>query len=105
MSVNGACLCGAIRYEIASQLVDADICHCSMRRKAQGSAFATYASVDRNEFRWASGEELVSYCECSPNACRISCGVCGSTLGGAEDVENNSVTLGTVDGDSPGGRN
>jgi hypothetical protein len=103
MSVNGSCLCGAIRYEIASQLVDAGNCHCSMCRKAHGAAFATYASVDPNEFRWTSGEGFVSYYECSPKASRMFCSVCGSTLGGTEEGQINSVTLGTVEGD-PGVR-
>jgi hypothetical protein len=99
MSINGACLCGAVRYEIASQLIDAGNCHCSMCRKAHGAAFATYASIRPDEFRWTSGEEFVSFYESSPNASRVFCSVCGSTLGGAEQGKINAITLGTVDGD------
>jgi hypothetical protein len=99
MSVNGACLCGAVRYEISSPLVDAGNCHCSMCRKAHGAAFATYASVGPDEFRWKCGEEFVSFYESSPNESRVFCSVCGSTLGGAEDGKINAITLGTVDGD------
>jgi hypothetical protein len=99
MSIEGACLCGAVRYEIVGQFLDAGNCHCSMCRKAHGAAFATYANVDPAEFRWTSGEEIVSYFECSPNASRMFCRVCGSTLGGTEDGRVDSVTLGTVEGD------
>ena len=99
MSIAGACLCGGVRYEIDGQLLDAGNCHCSMCRKAHGAAFATYANVNSSEFRWTCGEELVSSYECSPNASRIFCRICGSTLGATENGQIDSVTLGTVDGD------
>ncbi len=47
MLIAGACLCGAVRYEINGQLRDAGNCHCSMCRKAHGAGFATYASIAR----------------------------------------------------------
>ena len=99
MPISGACLCGAVRYENARRLLDAGNCHCTMCRKAHGAAFATYAEVDPKEFSWTCGEELVAFYEASPNASRMFCSVCGSTLGGAEDGRINAVTLGTVEGD------
>jgi hypothetical protein len=99
MPISGACLCGAVRYEISRRLLDAGNCHCSMCRKIHGAAFATYAEVDPEEFSWTCGEELVSFYEASPKASRMFCSVCGSTLGGTEDGRVNAVTLGTVAGD------
>ena len=99
MLINGACLCGAIRYEIDAPLRDAGHCHCVMCRKAHGAAFATYASVDPANFGWTAGEHLVSFYESSQNAGRVFCGVCGSIIGGAENGKITSVTLGTIDGD------
>ena len=99
MLITGACLCGAVRYEINGQLLDAGNCHCSMCRKAHGAAYATYANVDPEEFHWVCGEELLSCYESSPNSGRIFCSVCGSTLGGTEDGRIDSVTLGTVECD------
>ena len=99
MPISGACLCGAVRYEIARRLLDAGNCHCTMCRKAHGAAFATYAEVDPKEFSWACGEELVAFYEASPNTSRMFCSVCGSTLGGTEGGRINAVTLGTVEGD------
>ena len=100
MSIAGACLCGAVRYEINGRLLDAGNCHCSMCRKGHGAAFATYASVDPGEFRWSCGEELVSHYESSPGSSRMFCSVCGSTLGATENGQIDSVTLGTVERDS-----
>lgn len=99
MLIKGACLCGAIRYEIDAPLRDAGNCHCAMCRKAHGAAFGTYASVDPANFRWIAGEHLLSFYESSPNAGRMFCSICGSTIGGAENGKITSVTLGTIDGD------
>ena len=90
---------GAIRYEIDQRLRDAGHCHCAMCRKAHGAAFATYATVDPTNFRWITGEQLVSLYESSPNSGRMFCSVCGSIIGGAENGKIISVTLGTIDGD------
>ncbi len=99
MLINGSCMCGAIRYEIDGPLRDAGNCHCSMCRKAHGAAYATYAAVDPESFRWVCGEELVAFYESSPNAGRIFCSTCGSTLGATESGRIDSVTLGTIEGD------
>lgn len=99
MVINGACLCGAIRYEIDQTLRDAGNCHCGQCRKGHGAAFATYATVDPTNFHWVSGEHLVSFYESSPDACRMFCSVCGSSLGGTDHGRVTSVTLGTIEGD------
>jgi len=97
--ISGSCLCGAVRYEIDGPLRDAGNCHCAMCRKAHGAAYATYASLDPGSHRWVCGEELVSSYESSPNAARIFCNSCGSTLGGTEAGRVESVALGTIDGE------
>ncbi len=99
MPITGSCLCGAVRYKIEGQLLDAGNCHCSMCRKAHGAAFATYANFTPADFRWTSNEEFVSYYESSPSESRVFCSVCGSTLGATEDGRIHSITLGTVEGD------
>ena len=99
MVIKGACLCGAIRYEIDQPLRDAGNCHCSQCRKGHGAAFATYATVDPTNFHWVSGEHLVSLYESSPNARRMFCSICGSTMGATDHGKVIAVTLGTVEGD------
>jgi hypothetical protein len=47
----GSCLCGSIRYSIASELSDFGYCHCISCRKASGTACAANAGVDRGAFR------------------------------------------------------
>ena len=76
----GSCLCGGIRYEIHGKLSGVLNCHCSMCRKAHGAAFRTRASVRVADFRWLSGEELLTHYASSPGEQRTFCRVCGSNL-------------------------
>ena len=78
--MRGSCLCGGVRYRIQGPLFDARNCHCSMCRKAQGSAFRTRASVRAADFAWEQGEDLVTFYESSPGNRRGFCRVCGSPL-------------------------
>jgi hypothetical protein len=99
VSITGACLCGAVRYEIRGTIPDAGSCHCLMCRRSHGAAFATFGTVDPADFHWTCGEEFVSVYESSPGEGRLFCSICGSKLGASENGVVNSVTLGTVDGD------
>ena len=99
MTIRGSCLCGSVSYEIDGSLRDASSCHCSMCRKAHGAAFGTYAGLEPDEFRWVSGEELVTVYTSSPGMGRCFCRACGSTLGAAQKGKVSWITLGTVDGD------
>ena len=78
--ITGKCLCGKVRYEIDGRLGPVVYCHCSMCRRATGSAFATNASVRANEFRVVAGSELISEYESSPSNMRAFCSRCGSPL-------------------------
>jgi hypothetical protein len=55
-------------------------CHCSMCRKAQGSAFRSRAAVKSAEFEFVQGEELITFYESSPGNHRGFCRVCGSPI-------------------------
>jgi hypothetical protein len=103
MAIHGSCLCGAVKYEIDGPLGDASSCHCSMCRKAHGAAFGTYAGLNPDEFRWVSGEDMVSVYNSSPDGGRCFCQKCGSTLGAMQNGKVGWITLGPVDGD-PGVR-
>ncbi|MFL6621142.1 MAG: GFA family protein [Sulfurifustis sp.] len=76
--VKGACLCGAVRYEIDGPLRSLTHCHCSMCRKHHGTAFSTFAGARLTGFRWVSGEDRITRFESSANGERSSCSTCGS---------------------------
>ncbi len=102
-AIQGGCLCGRVRYEIAGPLFTADHCHCSMCRRQHGAAFATYANFNPGGFKWIAGADLVKIFETSTGGGYCFCRECGSTLAGTDKGTVTSVTLGTVEGD-PGTR-
>ncbi len=103
--LSGSCLCGGVQYEIDGELGSIAMCHCSMCRKASGSAFATNASVERRAFRLLSGADLIQKYQSSPNRQRCFCRVCGSPV--YADVvgmpDHIRIRLGLLD-DDPGVR-
>ena len=79
-ALRGSCLCQGVAFEIDGGVIDLLYCHCSMCRKAHGSAFRARGKVRASEFRWVRGAELVRYYESSPGQHRSFCSVCGSNL-------------------------
>lgn len=83
--IEGGCLCGALRYEVASPLGALTHCHCTTCRKHHGAPFATFVTVPMNAFRWIEGESsLVTYAS-SRGRVRRSCGACGAVAPTAVD--------------------
>ncbi len=103
MTVKGSCLCGAVRYEISGSLIALGHCHCSICRKSHGAAFATWAGVRPEEFRWTAGEDTVTAYESSPGKLRMFCRQCGAPLVSSESGRVTEVVMASLDGD-PGVR-
>lgn len=99
--LRGSCLCQGVAFEIDGALKDPLYCHCSMCRKAHGTAFRARAKVLAKEFRWSRGEELVRYYESSPGEHRGFCSVCGSNLISKFDAKPAvyGLALGVLDDD------
>ena len=96
--LTGRCLCGAVRFEIEGALGPVIYCHCSMCRRAGGSAFAANASVRKDAVRILSGRELLTEYKSSPTSYRQFCSRCGSPLfGGSNDSSITRIRLGTLD--------
>jgi hypothetical protein len=68
-----------------------------------GAAFATFAGVDRDKFRYVSGEnELTNYAS-SETHNRVFCSICGSNILVDLSGEDDSLylSMGAVDGNPP----
>jgi hypothetical protein len=97
LTLTGACLCGAVAYEIAYIPGDvADICHCVQCRKASGAASVPWVQVAPERFAVTQG--TAKGFASSARAMRWFCGACGTPLYMTDD-ENRSVgvTLGSLD--------
>lgn len=103
--MRGSCLCGGVQYEINGPLTGVINCHCSICRKAHGAAFRTRAAVRKADFRWISGEELLTFYASSPGNDRGFCRVCGTPMLSVLDYdqEHFGLPLGPLD-DDPGVR-
>lgn len=99
MAITGECFCGEVSYRIQGVLHDARSCHCSRCRKAFSAQASAYALVEPDQFKWLSGEHLLSsYVD--NNQCGLKfCSLCGSTICGIVGGVIHGVTLGCVNGD------
>jgi hypothetical protein len=75
----GACLCGAIRFELVPPIRDVIVCHCRQCARWTGYAVAATAVAPEN-FRLLSGAADLKWHSSSSRAQRGFCGVCGSSL-------------------------
>ncbi len=99
--INGHCECGRVRYEIGGDIEDFSHCHCSQCRRLHGAAFATFAAVSRDEFRYLSGESALKVYASSEFNDRFFCAECGSNIlvDARQDPDLLYICMGTVDGD------
>jgi hypothetical protein len=76
-TLNGACLCGRVEYEVQDPGA-LGYCHCTRCQRWTGSSLAGVV-VDKDNFRFTNGDDLVRRYE-SEFAPRHFCGNCGSSL-------------------------
>ncbi|HEY7608805.1 MAG TPA: GFA family protein [Alphaproteobacteria bacterium] len=96
--ITGGCLCGAVRYEVdADRLEHASYCHCTMCRRASGSAFGVSARAPAAKLRW-TGREPKCY-RSSKIAVRAFCPDCGSPIYFQYDARPHyyAVAVGSLD--------
>ncbi len=78
--INGACLCGAVHYQVETPANWCAHCHCTICRKAHGAAFVTWFGVPKKAMTLLAGTTLVKWYRSSNRARRGFCNFCGSTL-------------------------
>lgn len=97
--VVGGCLCNGVRYEYHGEIEEISMCHCSMCRKAQGSAYVAISPIDSSKFNITQGQELLKEFRAVPHKARVFCSNCGSPLYSARDdfPSVKRLRLGTVE--------
>jgi hypothetical protein len=99
MATTGECFCGAVSYAICGVLGDARSCHCSRCRKAFSAQASAHAVVDANDFKWLTGEHLLTSYVGEHGFGLQFCKVCGSTLCTVHNSVVHGITLGSLNGD------
>lgn len=74
----GSCLCGAVRFEVASELPGPDGCHCTQCRKQSGHYWSS-TDVLRADMT-LSGTDNITWYRSSEKVERGFCKTCGSFL-------------------------
>lgn len=99
MALKGACLCGAVQYEVRAEPIVAGHCHCTRCQRGSGGGSVTGVLVPVDALEVVAGQELVtSYAEEGFTA-RNFCSRCGSQLYGST-AELAFVTAGTLESGS-----
>ena len=71
--LKGHCECNRVSYEADCEVSDFSHCHCSQCRRLHGAAFATFASIETDKFRYLSGEEEIKKYASSDDLMRVFC--------------------------------
>jgi hypothetical protein len=74
----GACLCGAVSFEVAGELDPPDACHCSQCRRQSGHYWAS-TNVPRTALT-IEGDDKLTWYRSSERVRRGFCSICGSAL-------------------------
>jgi hypothetical protein len=99
--LTGACLCGAVRFELVEPPTIAYYCHCTRCQRRTGSGAAVSARVPPGSVRIVSGEDRVRRYVPDEGLPKAFCGDCGSALW-AENRDTGeplAVRLGVFDSD------
>ncbi|MDG1987506.1 MAG: GFA family protein [Halieaceae bacterium] len=89
--LTGRCLCEEIEYEITGEIGPIYNCHCSRCRRWHGAAFRTRSTINKSQFTWTKGEELLSKFYSSPATAKTFCSICGSNLISLYDEEPDKI--------------
>ena len=95
----GSCLCGGIHYEIHGEIGEIIECHCQRCRKANGTAFATNAPIQKADFKIVKGEALLKKFASTVTTQRCFCRECGSPIMSikTETPDTYRLRIGTLD--------
>ncbi len=81
-NIEGACLCGTVRYRVVGEIKGFQYCHCSRCRRFTGSAHAANLFVLPDQLQWLAGQDSVGtyLLEGKPPFPTAFCRQCGSSL-------------------------
>jgi hypothetical protein len=97
----GGCLCGAVRYRLASAPFDAGWCHCRTCQLNSGSPAMAFASIPMADFHLVTGADRVRKFRSSDFGWRMFCGECGTPLGMHVDYDPKLLDFSIATLDAP----
>ncbi len=95
----GSCLCGAIQVELNGGITDIIHCHCSLCRKASGTAYATNGFVNADDLQVIDCEGQLGFYEKVEGKKRHFCKKCATPIysSNSEKPAKYRIRLGVID--------
>jgi hypothetical protein len=93
-SVEGGCLCGAVRYQASGEALVRTLCHCRSCRLASGAPSLAWVVFPAGGFRYTAGAPT-GYAS-SPGVTRTFCGACGTSLTWQQASRTESIDVATA---------
>jgi hypothetical protein len=99
-ALQGSCLCGGVKFEVAEASETLRVCHCESCKKLSGGAATVNFRVPSAAVHILEGEELLQSFQPPEGTAKTFCRTCGSNLfgGGWPESENASVRAPAIDG-------
>jgi hypothetical protein len=98
-SIEGGCLCKAVRYRVAGEPLAKTLCHCRSCRLASGAPSLAWVVFRTGDFVITAGA-LVSF-QSSPGVYRTFCGICGTSLTYQSTSRPDAIDVTTISLDHP----
>lgn len=99
-TLEGGCLCGAVRYRSSGTPFAAEYCHCRMCQKGAGAVVVCWMDFRAEQLSWTAGKPA-EY-QSSATVWRGFCAGCGSTLSFRDNRHPEYITLSIASLDEPG---
>ena len=78
--MQGKCLCGAVKFELAGDLPNLYQCHCSLCRKVSGSSANAALRIAAEQFSWIAGADRIREYATASGFKSHFCHTCGSPV-------------------------
>ena len=81
-----SCHCGAVRYRVRADPVDAKICHCATCRKTHGAPMQWAAIFHKHDVRITTGIDRIAFYNTALDKpgrilpCKLTCALCGTPI-------------------------
>jgi hypothetical protein len=99
--MTGGCMCGAVRYQLASKPFDCGWCHCRTCQLFGGAPAMPFATIPTNHWEWTRGADKVRGFQSSSFGQREFCTECGTPLRVRVDHQPDTVDFPVVTLDEP----
>jgi hypothetical protein len=98
-TLQGSCLCGGVRFEVAEPFISVSQCHCTNCKKISGGVGTASGRARTEAISVLEGRDLIETFQPREGTAKSFCRTCGSNLfgGGWPESEHSSVRLSAID--------